>query len=191
MKKTGSEIIVKLLEMEGISVAAGIPGGSILPLYNALAKSSIRHVLVRHEQAAGFIAQGMARSTGKAAVCFATSGPGAMNLLTAVADARSDSVPIVAITGQVNTSLIGTDAFQEADTFGLSFPIAKHSIMVKSPKLLRSQETVDRDRFSSTCLATYRLLHANSIHGRISHPLRYMTFAFTHRRPNMLRAWNA
>ena len=136
MKKTGSEIIVKLLETEGITVAAGIPGGSILPLYDALAKSSIRHVLARHEQAAGFIAQGMARSTGKPAVCFATSGPGAMNLLTAVADARSDSVPIVAITGQVNTSLIGTDAFQEADTFGLSFPIAKHSIMVKSPKEL-------------------------------------------------------
>ncbi len=129
---TGSQIIVKLLEQMGIGMVAGIPGGSILPLYDELAKSSIKHVLVRQEQAAGFIAQGVARSTGKVAVCMATSGPGAMNLLTAIADARCDSVPIVAITGQVNSSLIGTDAFQEADTFGLSFPITKHSMMVKS-----------------------------------------------------------
>lgn len=133
MKHTGAQIIVKLLEMYGIETVAGIPGGSILPLYDELNRSSIRHVLVRHEQAAGFIAQGMARSTGKPAVCLATSGPGAMNLLTAIADARADSIPIIAITGQVNTSLIGTDAFQEADTFGLSFPITKHSIFIKTP----------------------------------------------------------
>ena len=133
MKHTGAQIIVKLLEMYGIETVAGIPGGSILPLYDELNRSSIRHVLVRHEQAAGFIAQGMARSTGKPAVCLATSGPGAMNLLTAIADARADSIPIIAITGQVNTSLIGTDAFQEADTFGLSFPITKHSILIKTP----------------------------------------------------------
>lgn len=133
MKKTGSEIIIRLLEMYGIDTVAGIPGGSILPLYDELNRSGIRHILVRHEQAAGFIAQGIARSTGKPAVCLATSGPGAMNLLTAIADARADSVPVIAITGQVNTDLIGTDAFQEADTFGLSFPITKHSIMVKSP----------------------------------------------------------
>lgn len=133
MKHTGAQIIVKLLEMYGIETVAGIPGGSILPLYDELNRSSIRHVLVRHEQAAGFIAQGMSRSTGKPAVCLATSGPGAMNLLTAIADARADSIPIIAITGQVNTSLIGTDAFQEADTFGLSFPITKHSIFIKTP----------------------------------------------------------
>ena len=90
MKMTGAQIIVKLLEMQGITQAAGIPGGSILPLYDELSRSSIHHILVRQEQAAGFIAQGMARSTGKPAVCFATSGPGAMNLLTAIADARSD-----------------------------------------------------------------------------------------------------
>ncbi len=129
---TGAQIICELLKMYKIDMVAGIPGGSILPLYDELARSGIRHILVRQEQAAGFIAQGIARSTGKTAVCMATSGPGAMNLLTAIADARSDSVPIVAITGQVNTSLIGTDAFQEADTFGLSFPITKHSVMVKS-----------------------------------------------------------
>ncbi len=132
IKATGSQIIVKLLEMEGVKTVAGIPGGSILPLYDELNKSSINHVLVRQEQAAGFIAQGMTRSTGIPAVCMATSGPGAMNLLTAIADAKCDSVPIIAITGQVNSSLIGTDAFQEADTFGLSFPITKHSFMVKN-----------------------------------------------------------
>ena len=128
---------MKLLQMQGVDIVAGIPGGGILPLYDELARfPSIRHILVRHEQAAGFIAQGIARSTGKVGVCFATSGPGAMNLLTAIADARCDSVPIVAITGQVNTNLIGTDAFQEADTFGLSFPIAKHSMMIKDASRL-------------------------------------------------------
>ncbi|MDY5048345.1 MAG: biosynthetic-type acetolactate synthase large subunit [Treponema porcinum] len=136
MKKTGAQIITKLLEMHGIETVAGIPGGSILPLYDELTRSSIHHVLVRQEQAGGFIAQGMARTNGLPAVCLATSGPGAMNLLTAIADARCDSVPIIAITGQVNTYLIGTDAFQEADTFGLSFPITKHSVMVKSPEEL-------------------------------------------------------
>ncbi len=132
MKKTGSQIICELLKAYKITTVAGIPGGSILPLYDELARSGIKHVLVRQEQAAGFIAQGFARTTGKPAVCMATSGPGAMNLLTAIADARCDSIPIIAITGQVNLSMIGTDAFQEADTFGLSFPITKHSMMVKS-----------------------------------------------------------
>ena len=136
MKLTGAQIIVKLLEMYGIDTVAGMPGGMILPLYDELNRSSIRHVLIRHEQAAGFIAQGIARTTGKPAVCMVTSGPGAMNLLTSIADARADSVPIIAITGQVNTTQIGTDAFQEADTFGLSFPITKHSILVKSPEEL-------------------------------------------------------
>ena len=101
MKLTGAQIIIKLLEQQGIKLVSGIPGGSILPLYDELAKSSIRHILVRQEQSAGFIAQGIARSTGKPAVCMATSGPGAMNLLTAIADARSDSIPMVAITGQI------------------------------------------------------------------------------------------
>ena len=136
MKQTGAQIIVKLLEMYGIETVAGIPGGMILPLYDELNKSKIRHVLVRQEQAAGFIAQGIARATGNVAVCMATSGPGALNLLTSVADAKADSIPIIAITGQVNTTQIGTDAFQEADTFGLSFPVTKHSILVKSPEEL-------------------------------------------------------
>lgn len=136
MRMTGAQIIVQSLLEAGVDFVSGVPGGAVLPLYDALLASGIRHILVRHEQAAGFVAQGAARSTGRVGVCIATSGPGAMNLLTAIADARSDSVPIIAITGQVNTSLIGTDAFQEADTFGLSFPITKHSIMVKSPAAL-------------------------------------------------------
>ncbi len=136
IEATGAQIIITLLEKQGVKIVSGIPGGSILPFYDELSKSNLKHVLVRHEQAGGFIAQGMARTTGIPAVCLATSGPGAMNLLTAIADARSDSVPLVAITGQVNTYLIGTDAFQEADTFGLSFPITKHSIMVKTPEEL-------------------------------------------------------
>ena len=133
IKATGSQIIIKLLQMEGIKIVAGMPGGYILPLYDELNKSEIKHVLIRQEQAAGFIAQGITRSTGKPAVCMVTSGPGAMNLLTSVADARCDSVPIIAITGQVNTKMIGTDSFQEADTFGLSMPITKHSMMIKDP----------------------------------------------------------
>ncbi|MBN1768525.1 MAG: biosynthetic-type acetolactate synthase large subunit [Prolixibacteraceae bacterium] len=132
MKYSGAEIIVHLLEKKGIDTIAGIPGSANLPLYRALHDSKIKHVLARHEQGAGFIAQGMARSTGKAAVCFATSGPGATNLLTAIADAKLDSVPVVAFTGQVATSLIGTDAFQEIDTYGLTIPITKHNFLVRS-----------------------------------------------------------
>ncbi|MFI3258317.1 MAG: thiamine pyrophosphate-binding protein, partial [Spirochaetales bacterium] len=137
-KITGAQITVRLLEQQGIKVVAGIPGGSTLPLYDELAKSSLKHILVRHEQAAGFFAQGISRTKDEVGVCLATSGPGAMNLLTAIADARADSIALVAITGQVNSSLIGTDAFQEADTFGLSFPITKHSILVKSAEELIS-----------------------------------------------------
>lgn len=132
MKYSGAEITIKLLEEEGISIIPGIPGGANLPLYSALAKSGIKHILARHEQGAGFIAQGMARSTGRPAVCFATSGPGATNLLTAIADAKMDSVPLIAITGQVSSGLIGTDAFQEVDTYGMSIPVTKHNFLIRS-----------------------------------------------------------
>jgi acetolactate synthase-1/2/3 large subunit len=131
MKYSGAEIIIKLLEQHDINIVTGIPGGANLPLYHALSKSRIRHVLARHEQGAGFIAQGMARSTGKPAVCLATSGPGATNLLTAIADAKLDSIPIIAITGQTTSSLIGTDAFQEVDTYGLTIPVTKHNFLVR------------------------------------------------------------
>lgn len=131
MKYSGAEIVIRLLEQQGIDIITGIPGGTNLPLYDALSRSSIRHVLARHEQGAGFMAQGMARSTGKAAVCFATSGPGVTNLITAIADAHLDSVPVVAITGQTPMSLMGTDAFQEVDTYGMSLPITKHNFLVR------------------------------------------------------------
>ena len=130
---TGAEIIIRQLEHQGIRIVAGIPGGANLPLYDALAASTtIRHVLARHGQGAGFIAQGMARTTGRPAVCFATSGPGATNILTALADAYLDSTPLVCITGQVPRSLLGTDAFQEVDTYGMSVPITKHNYLVRS-----------------------------------------------------------
>ena len=136
MKLNGAEITIKLLEQQGIRRIAGIPGGSNLPLYDALSSSSIEHVLTRHEQGAGFIAQGMTRVTGKPAVCFASSGPGATNLITAIADANMDSIPVIAITGQVGSSLIGSDAFQEVDTFGLMLPITKHNFLVRSAEEL-------------------------------------------------------
>jgi acetolactate synthase-1/2/3 large subunit len=122
---SGAELVIRELERRGIDTIAGIPGGAILPLYDALAGSRIRHVLARHEQGAAFIAQGMARATGQVAVCLATSGPGATNLLTALADARADSIPLVAITAQVPQKLIGTDAFQEVDTCALARPVTK------------------------------------------------------------------
>jgi acetolactate synthase-1/2/3 large subunit len=130
---TGAQLIIHLLERQGVRTIAGVPGGANLPLYDALSQSKrIRHVLARHEQGAGFIAQGMARVSGQAAVCFGTSGPGATNLLTAVADARLDSIPVVFITGQVPTAMIGTDAFQEVDIYGMSMPVTKHNFLVHS-----------------------------------------------------------
>ena len=134
---SGAEVVVRLLERQGITTVAGIPGGAILPIYDALSGSArIHHVLARHEQGAGFMAQGMARATGKPAVCLASSGPGATNLLTAIADAKLDSIPVVAITGQVPKAMIGTDAFQEVDTYGLSIPITKHNFLVSSAEEL-------------------------------------------------------
>ncbi len=134
--RTGAACITTLLERQGIRIIAGIPGGSNLPLYDALRDSAIRHVLARHEQGAGFMAQGMARTTGKPAVFFATSGPGATNTITALADARLDSIPIICITGQVPLGLIGTDAFQEVDTYGLSIPVTKHNFLVRDAREL-------------------------------------------------------
>ncbi len=132
MKYNGAEIVIKLLENEGVEYISGIPGGFNLPLYDALYKSKIKHILARHEQGAGFIAQGISRSTSNVGVCFATSGPGATNLLTAIADAKLDSIPLVAITGQVPLSAIGTDAFQEVDAYGLTIPITKHNFLIRN-----------------------------------------------------------
>lgn len=131
-RMTGAELIICMLEQHGITSVSGIPGGAALPLYDALGNSRIRHILARHEQGAGFIAQGIARTTGKAAVCISSSGPGATNLMTAIADAKLDSVPLVCITAQVSSPMIGTDAFQEVDTYGMSIPITKHNYLVRN-----------------------------------------------------------
>jgi acetolactate synthase-1/2/3 large subunit len=135
----GSDAILRSLEHEGVDVAFGIPGGAILPTYDAIARgTSVRHVLARHEQGAGHMAEGYARASGKVGVAIATSGPGATNLVTAIADAWMDSTPLVCITGQVRSNLIGTDAFQEVDITGITMPIVKHSWLVQDVEELPS-----------------------------------------------------
>ncbi|MEJ6554505.1 acetolactate synthase large subunit [Microbacterium esteraromaticum] len=130
---SGAEAVVRSLEKLGVTDVFGIPGGAIMPVYDPLMDApDLRHVLVRHEQGAGHAAEGYASATGKVGVCIATSGPGATNLVTAIADAYMDSVPLVAITGQVFSTLMGTDAFQEADIVGITMPVTKHSFLVKS-----------------------------------------------------------
>ncbi|MCU1617557.1 MAG: ilvI [Frankiales bacterium] len=130
---TGAQSLVRSLEAVGVEVVFGIPGGAILPLYDPLFDSHLRHILVRHEQGAGHAATGYAQATGRVGVCMATSGPGATNLVTPLADAYMDSVPIVAITGQVPSAAIGTDAFQEADIRGITMPVTKHNFLVTDP----------------------------------------------------------
>lgn len=132
MRLSGAELIIKLLENQNVKFISGVPGGFNLPIYDALYYSEkITHILARHEQGAGFIAQGISRSSDEVGVCFATSGPGATNLITAIADAKMDSTPLVAITGQVPLSAIGTDAFQEVDCYGLTMPITKHNYLIR------------------------------------------------------------
>ena len=131
---TGAQSLIRSMEHAGVDVVFGIPGGAILPAYDPLMDSTkVRHILVRHEQAAGHAAEGYAAATGRVGVCMATSGPGATNLVTPIADAHMDSVPMVAITGQVPSSAIGTDAFQEADIRGITMPITKHNYLVTDP----------------------------------------------------------
>jgi acetolactate synthase-1/2/3 large subunit len=131
VKVTGAQALFMALEREGVEIVFGIPGGAILPAYDPLIDSKIRHVLCRHEQGAGHAAEGYAWATGKVGVAIATSGPGGCNLVTPLADAKMDSVPIVAITGQVPTPVVGNDAFQEADITGITMPITKHNFLVK------------------------------------------------------------
>jgi acetolactate synthase I/II/III large subunit len=141
MKLTGAQALIKSLEMEGVEVMFGLPGGAILPVYDPLIDSSIRHILVRHEQGAGHMASGYAHTTGRPGVAMVTSGPAATNIVTPLADAYLDSIPIVVITGQVAYSAIGTDAFQEADTVGITMPITKHNWLVSDvndiPRVIR------------------------------------------------------
>src|SRR6202008_1843954 len=132
---TGAQALIRALEELGVDTVFGIPGGAILPVYDPMFDSkSIRHILVRHEQGAGHAATGYAQATGRVGVCMATSGPGATNLVTPIADAYMDSVPMVAITGQVSTNLIGTDGFQEADISGITIPITNHNFLVTKPE---------------------------------------------------------
>src|SRR6476660_5861376 len=130
MKLTGAQALIKSLEMEGVEVMFGLPGGAILPVYDPLIESSIRHILVRHEQGAGHMAEGYAHATGRPGVAMVTSGPAATNIVTPLADAYMDSVPLVVVTGQVAYSVIGTDAFQEVDTVGITMPITKHNWLI-------------------------------------------------------------
>ena len=127
------DAVMECLKAEGVDVVFGLPGGANLPTYDAFYDAGIRHVLVRHEAGGGHAAEGYAKATGKVGVAFATSGPGATNLVTPIADAMMDSVPVVFITGQVRTELLGTDGFQEADTIGITMPIVKHSFMIQHP----------------------------------------------------------
>ncbi len=136
MKITAAQALIKSLEKEGVEIIFGYPGGATLPIYDALYDSKVKHILVRHEQCAAHAADGYARVTGKVGVCMATSGPGATNLVTGIANAYMDSIPIVAITGQVPTAVIGTDAFQEADITGITLPVVKHNYLVKDAKEL-------------------------------------------------------
>jgi len=123
----GANALLRSLEREGVDVVFGMPGGAILPVYDPLIDSSIRHVLVRHEQGAGHMAEGYAHATGRPGVCMVTSGPAATNIVTPLCDAYMDSIPMVAITGQVSRAAIGTDAFQECDTTGITMPVTKHN----------------------------------------------------------------
>ena len=136
-----ANVILEALKREGVDTIFGFPGGVLLPLYDALYDSSIKHILTRHEQGAGHAADGYARASGKVGVCMATSGPGATNLVTPIANAYMDSIPMVAITGQVSRHLIGLDSFQEADVTGITLPIVKHSYLVKDseslPRIIR------------------------------------------------------
>ncbi len=126
--------LMECLKAEGVDVVFGLPGGANLPTYDAFVDGGIRHILVRHEAGGGHAAEGYAKATGKVGVAFATSGPGATNLITPICDAMMDSVPVVFITGQVRTELLGTDGFQEADTIGITMPVVKHSFMIQHPQ---------------------------------------------------------
>ena len=130
------DALMECLKAEGVDVVFGLPGGANLPTYDAFVDAGIRHILVRHEAGGGHAAEGYAKATGKVGVAFATSGPGATNLLTPITDAMMDSVPVVFITGQVRTDLLGTDGFQEADTIGITMPVVKHSVMIQNPQEL-------------------------------------------------------
>jgi len=135
--KTGAKILVESLQREGVETIFGYPGGQMLPVYDELYDSPLRHILVRHEQVAAHAADGFARASGRVGVCLATSGPGACNIVTGIASAYMDSVPVVAITGQVPTYMLGNDAFQESNITSITMPVTKHSYLVKKTDEIR------------------------------------------------------
>ena len=160
---TGAQALIKSLEMQRVEVMFGLPGGAILPVYDPILDSSIRHILVRHEQGAGHMAEGYAMVTGRPGVAMVTSGPGATNIVTPLANAYMDSTPLVVVSGQVATGSIGTDAFQECDITGVTMGITKHNWLVKDGDrhppgggrgLPRGHHRAARDRSSSTCPRT-------------------------------------
>lgn len=161
MQLTGSQIVIECLKEQGVDTVFGYPGGAILNIYDELYRhqDEIRHVLTSHEQGASHAADGYARSTGKVGVCMATSGPGATNLVTGIATAYMDSVPIVAITCNVGISLLGKDSFQEIDIAGVTTPITKYSFIVKDVKdlapTLRRAFEIAKNRSSGTCTCRY------------------------------------
>jgi Thiamine pyrophosphate-requiring enzymes [acetolactate synthase, pyruvate dehydrogenase (cytochrome), glyoxylate carboligase, phosphonopyruvate decarboxylase] len=162
MRMNGADALLRSLEAEGVEVVFGIPGGAILPTYDAFARgTTIRHVLARHEQGAGHMAEGYARASGRVGVAIATSGPGATNLVTPIADAWMDSTPLVCITGQVRSHLIGTDAFQECDITGITIPIVKHSWLVKDVTSFRTcsrlRSTSPAPAVAARCSSTFRV----------------------------------
>ena len=132
MELNGSEVLIKVLQDEGVDTIFGYPGGAVIDIYDELVRSRIQHVLVRHEQGAVHAADGYARASGKVGVCLVTSGPGATNTVTGIASAFMDSIPLVVITGQVPTNLIGNDAFQEVDIVGITRPCTKHNYLIGS-----------------------------------------------------------
>ena len=135
------DAVMECLKAEGVDVVFGLPGGANLPTYDAFVDGGIRHILVRHEAGGGHAAEGYAKATGKVGVALGTSGPGATNLVTPICDAMMDSVPVVFITGQVRTELLGTDGFQEADTIGITMPVVKHSFMIQTRWRSRARST--------------------------------------------------
>ena len=199
MKKTGAQILWECLEREGVKHVFGYPGGAILPVYDALQHSRIHHILVRHEQGATHMADGYARATGEVGVAIATSGPGATNMVTGIATAMLDSSPIVCITGQVGSKLIGSDAFQETDITGVTLPITKHNYLVtRADELarddargfLRGEIRTPRagaDRHHQGRAASLR---ANSTGKRPSRNCAATGPIFRPRRRNTTRRWN-
>ena len=176
MQLNGGQALIKSLEMEGVEVIFGLPGGAILPVYDPIIDSPIRHILVRHEQGAGHMAEGYAHATGRPGVAMVTSGPGATNIVTPLCDAFMDSIPMVVITGQVPVPAIGSDAFQECDTTGITMSVTKHNFLVTKaediPRTIRGMSWASV--MSQLCLVTGIVMPTVSHSWNASVPIRWV-----------------